>query len=121
MARKIYVKREEIVIQLHHFMELIEKEDHQYSYEYDQEVYYINGRVDTGIKGLKFDEKYERIKKLVDKFEEIREIEIDEKTHWFRANEHFFRIEKRYKLLYDNGNADYTDWTFDSYKTYNYG
>ena len=120
-TKKIYVKREEIVIQLHHFMELIEKEDHQYSYEYDQEVYYINGRVDTGIKGLKFNEKYERIKKLVDKIEEIREIEIDEKTHWFRANEHIFRIEKRYKLLYDNGKPDYTDWTFDSYKTYNYG
>ena len=115
------MKREEIVIQLHHFMELIEKEDHQYSYEYDQEVYYINGRVDTGIKGLKFNEKYERIKKLVDKIEETREIEIDKKTHWFWANEHIFRIEKRYKLLYDNGKPDYTDWTFDSYKTYNYG
>jgi hypothetical protein len=63
----IYVKREEIVIQLHHFFEIIEKEDHQYSYEFEQEVYYINGRVDIGIKGLKFDEKYERIKKLVDK------------------------------------------------------
>lgn len=82
----------------------------------------VNGKEKEVNKKEKFNYKQQRLlKQVVREDEEARKgKEEKSKFHLFSKNEHTFEIEHRFKILYDDGTTDYTDWCFKKFETFEY-
>lgn len=115
-------KVDSISIELKHVNEIVKKGDFHFLEEYDVEVYIVNGKEKEANNKEKLNYKQQRLlKQVVNREEEIRKgKEEKSKFHLFSKNEHTFVIEHRFKLSYDDGSIEYTDWCFKKFETYEY-
>ena len=115
-------KVDSISIELKNVNEIVKKGDFHFLEEYDVEVYIVNGKEKEANNKEKLNYKQQRLlKQVVNREEEIRKgKEEKSKFHLFSKNEHTFVIEHRFKLSYDDGSIEYTDWCFKKFETYEY-
>ena len=122
-AQKEVIKTENILISIEHFVELVTKGKFQFKEEYDKEIFFVNGVRDENLckSAPKSNFTSEKIsKKVIQTLEETRNTKIGKTFRFFKKNEHIYKIEKRSKIIYDDGTFEYTDWLDGGIQIFDY-
>ena len=117
----IFIKSEDIRIEIKHNSDIIKKDNSEFLEEYDEEIFKINGKIQEGERNIKLNFKStpKTFLRTVPEYKEGSE-EISYKWHLFTEDEHSFRRYKRLKYIYNFGEPEYSDWYEDEVVTYKY-